>query len=67
MRGKFKVRHLILAVMCLLYFVAYIDRVNISVAGPFIKEEFGLSPTELGAIFSAFAVPYAAMPLRPWA
>ena len=61
MRGKFKVRHLILAVMCLLYFVAYIDRVNISVAGPFIRKEFGLSPTELGAIFSAFAFPYAAM------
>ena len=61
MRGKFKVRHLILAIMCLLYFVAYIDRVNISVAGPFIRKEFGLSPTELGAIFSAFAVPYAAM------
>lgn len=61
MRGKFKVRHLILAIMCLLYFVAYIDRVNISVAGPFIRKEFGLSPTELGAVFSAFAFPYAAM------
>lgn len=61
MRGKFKVRHLILAIMCLLYFVAYIDRVNISVAGPFIRKEFGLTPTELGAIFSAFAFPYAAM------
>lgn len=61
MRGTFKVRHLILAIMCLLYFVAYIDRVNISVAGPFLRKEFGLSPTELGAVFSAFAVPYAAM------
>ena len=61
MRGKFKVRHLILAVMCLLYFVAYIDRVNISVAGPFIRKEFGLTPTELGLVFSAFAYPYAAM------
>ncbi len=61
MRKTFKVRHLILAIMCLLYFIAYIDRVNISVAGPFIRKEFGLSPTELGAIFSAFAFPYAAM------
>lgn len=61
MRGMFKVRHLILAIMCLLYFVAYIDRVNISVAGPFLRKELGLSPTELGAVFSAFAVPYAAM------
>lgn len=61
MRNIFKVRHLILAVMCLMYFVAYIDRVNISVAGPLIKQEFGLTPTELGLVFSAFAYPYAAM------
>ena len=61
MRNLFKVRHLILAVMCLMYFIAYIDRVNISVAGPLIRKEFGLTPTELGLIFSAFAYPYAAM------
>ncbi len=61
MRNTFKVRHLILAIMCLLYFIAYIDRVNISVAAPFLSKEFGLSPTELGAVFSAFALPYAAM------
>ena len=61
MRKFFKVRHLILAVMCLMYFIAYIDRVNISVAGPLIKQEFGLSPTQLGIVFSAFAYPYAAM------
>lgn len=61
MQKFFKVRHLILAVMCLMYFIAYIDRVNISVAGPLIKQEFGLSPTQLGIVFSAFAYPYAAM------
>ena len=61
MQRIFKVRHLILAVMCLMYFIAYIDRVNILVAGPLIKQEFGLSPTQLGIVFSAFAYPYAAM------
>lgn len=61
MNRMFKVRHLILAIMCLLYFIAYIDRVNISVAAPFIRKEFGLSPTELGVVFSAFAFPYAAL------
>lgn len=61
MKRMFKVRHLILAVMCLLYFVAYIDRVNISVAAPFVREEFGLTPTQMGIVFSAFAYPYAAM------
>lgn len=61
MKDVFKVRHLILAVMCLMYFIAYIDRVNISVAGPLLKEEFGLTATQLGFVFSAFAYPYAAM------
>ena len=30
-------------------------------AAPFIREEFGLSATQLGVLFSAFAYPYAAM------
>src|SRR5262249_1761008 len=41
--------------------VAYVDRVNISVAGPAIRRELALSPLELGFIFSAFAYPYAVM------
>jgi len=56
-----KIRHLILFVLCVMYFIAYIDRVNISVAGPIMRKELGLTPTELGLIFSAFAYPYAAM------
>jgi sugar phosphate permease len=60
-RSHLKVRHVVLAVLCLLYFVAYIDRVNISLAGPIIRRELKLTPTELGLIFSAFAYPYAAM------
>ncbi|HEU5481218.1 MAG TPA: MFS transporter, partial [Candidatus Tumulicola sp.] len=61
MRRMFKVRHLILAVMCLMYFITYIDRVNISIAGPILRHEMGLNATELGLVFSAFAYPYAAM------
>jgi ACS family D-galactonate transporter-like MFS transporter len=60
-RPALKIRHLILSVLCLMYFIAYIDRVNISVAGPTLRKELGLTPTELGLIFSAFAYPYAAM------
>jgi sugar phosphate permease len=44
-----------------MYFVAYVDRVNISVAAPLIKKDLALAPIELGLIFSAFAYPYAAM------
>lgn len=58
---KLKVRHLTLANLCLMAFILYIDRVNISVAGPLIRKELGLSPTQLGVIFSAFAYSYAFM------
>jgi sugar phosphate permease len=60
-RRRVSVRHLILFVLCLMYFVAYVDRVNISVAGPMIRRELALTPLELGLIFSAFAYPYALM------
>src|SRR6267142_5832581 len=60
-RSALKIRHLILFVLCLMYFIAYIDRVNISVTGPTLRKELGLTPIELGLIFSAFAYPYAAM------
>ncbi|WP_118182468.1 MFS transporter [Paraburkholderia phosphatilytica] len=58
---RVKTRHIILAVMCVMYFISYIDRVNIAVAGPMIRHEMGLTPAELGLVFSAFAYPYAVM------
>src|SRR5207302_88304 len=60
-RSAMKIRRLILLVLCLMYFIAYIDRVNIAIVGPTMRRELGLTPTELGLIFSAFAYPYAAM------
>src|SRR5260221_9122742 len=54
-------RHVVLFVLCLMYFVAYVDRVNISVAGPLMRRDLGLTPIQLGILFSAFAYPYAAM------
>src|SRR4051812_29518116 len=56
-----RVRHIILFVLCLMYFIAYVDRVNISVAAPALRQELGLTPVQLGIVFSAFAYPYAAM------
>ena len=49
----------ILLLLCLLYMILYIDRVNISTAAPLIKSNLGLSNTQLGLAFSAFAYPYA--------
>jgi sugar phosphate permease len=61
MKRVMKVRYLMLGLMCLMYFIAYIDRVNISIVGPMLKQEMGLTPVQLGLVFSAFAYPYAAM------
>jgi MFS family permease len=48
-----------LLILCLMYLILYVDRVNISTAAPLIKGELGLSNTQLGLVFSAFAYPYA--------
>jgi MFS family permease len=55
----FKATNVVLFLLCMMYFITYIDRVNISTAASVIKTEFGLSNTQLGLIFSAFAYPYA--------
>jgi len=60
-RRASRVRYGILLVVCAMYFIAYVDRVNVSVAAPLVRKELGLAPTQLGFVFSAFAYPYAAM------
>jgi len=45
--------------LCLMYLITYIDRVNLSTAAPLIRREFGLSQTLMGVVFSAFGYPYA--------
>jgi ACS family D-galactonate transporter-like MFS transporter len=46
-----------------MYFITYVDRTNISVAGQSIAGELHLSNAQLGLIFSAFAYPYALLQL----
>jgi MFS family permease len=48
-----------LFLLCFMYLIFYVDRVNISTAAPLIKTDLGLSNTALGFAFSAFAYPYA--------
>jgi MFS family permease len=43
--------------------IAYVDRVNMSVAGKSIAQEFGLSPVALGYLFSSFVWAYVVMML----
>lgn len=39
--------------------INYFDRINLSVAGPQLQQTFGLTPAELGWLFSAFFWSYA--------
>jgi MFS family permease len=48
----------ILFLLCAMYFITYIDRVNVSTAASQFGRELHLSHTEVGFVFSAFAYPY---------
>jgi MFS transporter, ACS family, glucarate transporter len=54
-----KVRWLLIWWLFLVSAVAYLDRVNISIAGQAIAKEFHLNTVELGWMFSAFVLGYA--------
>jgi len=54
-----RVRGKVLFLLCLMYMITYVDRVNISTAAPFLQHDLGLSNTELGLALSAFSIPYA--------
>jgi MFS family permease len=56
---RFSVSKTVLLIICLMYLILNVDRVNISMAAPLIKADLGLSNTQLGLAFSAFAYPYA--------
>jgi MFS family permease len=59
MKKRLTAPGIVLLLLCLMYFLTYVDRVNVATAGPIIKKEFGFSNTQLGLIFSGFAYPYA--------
>ena len=54
-----RIRWLLISWLFLLSAVAYLDRVNISVAGILLEREFHISDTQLGLIASAFLAGYA--------
>ncbi len=55
-----RVRYRVLALICSLSVVSYLDRVCISESAPFIISELGLTPVEMSLVFSAFTLAYAA-------
>jgi len=56
---KTRVRWVLIFWMFIISAIAYLDRVNISIAGNAIQTEFGFSTVELGWVFSAFVIGYA--------
>jgi ACS family glucarate transporter-like MFS transporter len=59
MVGRSRVRVLLVFMLFVLSAVAYLDRVNISVAGVQMRAEYGIDQVRLGWVFSAFLVGYA--------
>ncbi|QJE02452.1 MFS transporter [Massilia forsythiae] len=55
---RLRATNVVLLMLCLMYFITYLDRVNVSTAASGFGKEFNLSKTEIGLVFSAFAYPY---------
>jgi ACS family glucarate transporter-like MFS transporter len=53
-----RVRWGILAILFIITTINYADRATISIAGPELKKLLGLSPVQMGFVFSAFAWSY---------
>ena len=54
-----RVRYGVLGFACTLSMITYLDRVCFGTVAPYIQQEFGLSNSEKGMLFSAFALAYA--------
>jgi ACS family glucarate transporter-like MFS transporter len=55
-----KVRYLLIILIFFVSAVVYIDRSNISIAGTYLAADYGIDKVQLGWVFSAFLLGYAA-------
>jgi MFS family permease len=49
---------IVLVLLCLMYGITYIDRVNVGTASLVFKQDLHLTNAQVGLVFSAFAYPY---------
>jgi MFS transporter, ACS family, D-galactonate transporter len=54
---------IVLALLAASVFINYIDRANLSIAAPMVKDELGISAAQLGFLLSAFFITYACLNL----
>jgi ACS family glucarate transporter-like MFS transporter len=57
---KFKIRYLLILLIFVIGAVVNIDRSNISIAGSYLADDYHISRIQLGWVFSAFMIGYAA-------
>ena len=58
-RRLFSASNIVLAFLCAMYFITYVDRVNTATAATDIRNELGLSISQVGYAFGAFGYAYA--------
>ncbi len=57
----FSASNMVLFLVCLMYGLTYIDRINVNTAGPVFQRELHLSTSQLGWVFSAFGWAYLSL------
>src|SRR6476469_455267 len=57
----FSSTNIVLFMVCLMYGLTYIDRINVNTAGPSIQRDLHISTVQLGWVFSAFGWAYLAL------
>lgn len=53
-----RVRYSVVAVICLLTVISYVDRTCIAVSGPSLAADLGLSKSQMGLVYGAFILSY---------
>src|SRR5947209_20187840 len=56
--GRLSATTKVLVLICFMYGMTYIDRVNVSTAASVFKQDLHLNNAQVGLVFSAFAYPY---------
>src|SRR5438132_5843041 len=56
--GRLSATTKVLVLICFMYGITYIDRVNVSTAASVFKQDLHLNNAQVGLVFSAFAYPY---------
>jgi MFS transporter, ACS family, glucarate transporter len=53
-----RVRYVVVGVICSLALISYVDRTCISVSGPYLAADLGLSSVQMGFVYGAFILSY---------